>query len=360
MTYDVIVLGGGPAGLTAGIYLSRARMKTLILNEGSVGGQMVLTHEVANYPGVDSASGYQLATTMKKQAQKFGCEIRANVKITRIELEGDQKNVEINGGEMFSARAMILAPGGRSRTLGVPGEERLKGQGISYCATCDGDFFEGKKIIVVGGGNSALEEAVSLTKYASSVTIVHQFDHFQAFPHAVEEARANSRISFLMESTIAGFEGDGVLEKVKVMHIPTGAVNERPIDGVFIFIGYLPNTEKLLGIVELTSNEEIVVDNLLATSVPGVFAAGDAVAKRYRQITTAVADGTVAALSAVDYLHTLDQRDLSPSSISPSSPASSVPRSSVRRRFLQKQAAESVTDDHLHANQNDHDPEDSL
>jgi thioredoxin reductase (NADPH) len=303
MTYDVIVLGGGPASLTAGIYLSRAKMKTLILNEGTVGGQMVLTHEVANYPGVENTSGYQLATTMKKQAQKFGCDIRANVKITRLALDGDLKTVEVNGRETFVAPAVILAPGGRSRSLGVPGEDRLKGQGISYCATCDGDFFQDKNIIVVGGGNSALEEAVSLTKYAASVTIVHQFDHFQAFAHAVEEAKQNPKIRFVMESTIAEFIGHESLERVRIKHIPTGDIAETSIDGVFIFIGYVPNTETLQGLVGLNQVGEITVSPLLETNVPGVFAAGDSIAKRFRQITTAVADGTVAALSAIDYLH---------------------------------------------------------
>jgi thioredoxin reductase (NADPH) len=302
MMYDVIVLGGGPAGLTAGIYASRAKMKTLILNEGTIGGQMVLTHEVANYPGVESTSGYQLATVMKKQAQKFGCDVRANVRIARLELEGKLKSVAVEG-ETYTAPAVILAPGGRSRTLGVPGEDRLKGRGISYCATCDGDFFQDRNIIVVGGGNSALEEAVSLTTYAASVAVVHQFDHFQAFAHAVEEARRNPKISFVMESTIAEFIGKEALEKVRIRHIPTGAISERAIDGVFVFVGYLPNTENLHGLVALNQAGEIVVGPALATNVPGVFAAGDSVAKRYRQITTAVADGTVAALSAIEYLN---------------------------------------------------------
>ncbi len=219
-SFDAIVIGAGPAGLTAGIYLARAKMRTLILNEGTVGGQLVLTHEVANYPGVESTSGYQLATTMKNQAQRFGCTIRSNVSITRLDLGGETKSVEVNGRETFSAPAVILAPGGRSRTLGVPGEADLRGKGISYCATCDGDFFQDKNIIVVGGGNSALEEAVSLTKYAASVTIVHQFDHFQASAHAVEEAKQNPKISFIMESTIAGFIGQDSLESVRIKHHP--------------------------------------------------------------------------------------------------------------------------------------------
>jgi len=302
--FDAIVIGAGPAGLTAGMYLARAKARTLILNDGTAGGQMVLTHEIANYPGVESISGYQLATIMRNQAKHFGCTIRTNVKITELDLDGEVKIVEVNGKDRYGARTIILAPGGRSRTLGVPGEDRLKGKGISYCATCDGDFFQDRDIIVVGGGNSALEEAVSLTKYARSVTIVHQFDHFQAFAHAIVEAQANPKIRFVMESRIAEFIGDEALERVRIEHIPTQQLTETPIDGVFVFIGYMPNTESLRGKVALTDSGEIVVSSLLETNVPGVFAAGDATTKRFRQITTAVADGTVSALAAMEYLRT--------------------------------------------------------
>jgi len=301
-SFDAIVIGAGPAGLTAGIYLARAKMKTLILNEGPVGGQMVLTHEIANYPGVQTTSGYQLATVMKNQARSFGCEIRANVSVTRMDLKGEVKLVEINGRELYTAPAVILAPGGRSRMLGVPGEAELRGKGISYCATCDGDFFQDKDIIVVGGGNSALEEAVSLTKYARSVLIVHQFDHFQAFPHAVQEAERNPKIRFRMESRIVAFLGEESLERVIIEHQPTGEKSEISVDGAFVFIGYVPNTETLAGHVALNGAGEMVVGQGLETSLPGVFAAGDSIVKRYRQITTAVADGTIAALSAVEYL----------------------------------------------------------
>ncbi len=308
--FDVIVIGAGPAGLTAGMYLARGKKKTLILNDGAVGGQMVLTHEIANYPGIESISGYQLAATMRKQASAFGCEIRSNVTLTRLDLGNDEKLVEIDGKEQFVAPAVILATGGKSRTLGVPGELDFRGQGISYCATCDGDFFQDKAIIVVGGGNSALEEAVSLTKYAASVTIIHQFDHFQAFPHAVEEARTNPRISFVMESTIDEFLGTDSLERVKVRHIPSGAITEMPIDGVFIFVGYVPNTERFAGMVHRNDAGEIVVNSALETSVRGVFAAGDSIQKRYRQVTTAVADGTIAALSAIDYLRKREEEQI--------------------------------------------------
>jgi len=181
--FDVIIIGGGAAGLTAGIYLSRAKMKTLILNDGTIGGQMILTHQIANYPGIENISGYELANNMKKQALSFGCQIKNSIKITDMNLTDYIKSITVNGKETYTANAVIIAAGGRSRMVGAPGEERLKGKGISYCATCDGDFFQDKEIIVVGGGNSALEEAVSLTKYASKVTIVHQFDHFQALSH---------------------------------------------------------------------------------------------------------------------------------------------------------------------------------
>jgi thioredoxin reductase (NADPH) len=305
--YNAIVIGAGPAGLTAGIYLSRARVKTLILNEGTVGGQMVLTHEIANYPGVESISGYQLSSIMRNQAKKFGCDIKSNITLESLNLEGEVKEVVLSDGAVFTADAVILTPGGRSRTLGVEGENELKGKGISYCATCDGDFFTDKEIFVVGGGNSALEEAVSLTKYASKVTIVHQFDHFQAFEFAIEEARNHPKINFIMESTITAFHGNEKLEGVEITDLKNGTKQNYAIDGVFIFIGYVANTEFLEGKIELNKWKEIVVDTDMQTNVKGVYAAGDSITKRYRQVTTAVADGTIAALAASKYIHELHQ-----------------------------------------------------
>ena len=307
--FDAIVIGGGPAGLTAGIYLSRARLNTLIVDEGTIGGQMVLTHEIANYPGVESISGYQLAGTMKKQAINFGCTIRSNTAVAGLDLQGDKKIVTLADGISYTSKAVILTPGGRPRTLNVPGEDTYKGKGISYCATCDGDFFRNKEIVVVGGGNSALEEAVSLTKYASKLTVVHQFDHFQAFDYAVREAQNNSRIRFIMESTIASFHGREKLESVVIKNLNTGGSSNFTTDGVFIFIGYVPNTEFLSGKINLNQWGEIVVNSDMSTSVPGVFAAGDSVAKRFRQVTTAVGDGTVAALAASGFIHKLTTRN---------------------------------------------------
>ena len=307
--YDSIVIGAGPAGLTAGIYLSRARLRTLIISEGTVGGQMVLTHEIANYPGVENISGYQLSNIMKKQAKTFGCDIKPNTSIKSLELACRVKSVTLTEGETFTSDSIILTPGGRSRTLGVPGEDNLKGRGISYCATCDGDFFTNKEIVVVGGGNSALEEAVSLTKYASKVTIVHQFDHFQAFEHAIEEARNHTKISFVMESAITAFHGEENLESVDIKNIKSGQITRFKTDGVFVFIGYIPNTEFLIDKVEINSWSEIAVKSDMSTNIEGVFAAGDSTAKRFRQVTTAVGDGTIAALAASSYLHEIKTKN---------------------------------------------------
>ena len=302
--FDVIIIGAGAAGLTAGIYLSRAKMKTLILNEGAVGGQMVLTHEIANYPGIESISGYELARNMKAQAIKFGCKINSNIRITCIELENDLKKVVVNDKDIYTSDAVIISTGGKSRTIGAVGEDIFKGRGISYCATCDGDFFQDKEIIVVGGGNSALEEAVSLTKYASKVTVVHQFDHFQALEHYIEEAKRNPKINFIMESKIIEFIGEEKLTSVKIQSV-SNKITEMKVDGVFILIGYEPNTETLKGIISLNEKNEIIVDKNLETNLDGVFAAGDSIQKKYRQVTTAVADGTIAALSAAEYLNQL-------------------------------------------------------
>ncbi|HRX69101.1 MAG TPA: thioredoxin-disulfide reductase [Tenuifilaceae bacterium] len=302
--YDVMIIGAGAAGLTAGIYTSRAKLSTIILNEGAIGGQMVLTNEVANYPGVETTKGFSLANTMKKQAKDFGCKIKSNIKIAEYHLTGDVKSVTLNDGKEFKAKSVILAQGGRPRSLNIPGEDAFKGTGISYCATCDGEFFTDKELIVVGGGNSALEEAVTLTKFATKVTVVHQFDHFQAFQHAIEEAKSNPKINFIMESELRTFSGNGKLESVSIEHLPSKSLSEKKVDGVFIFIGYLPNTESLQGVVKLNERNEIVVDADMKTDITGVFAAGDCINKKYRQVTTAVSDGTIAALSAAEYLRT--------------------------------------------------------
>ena len=302
--YDVMILGAGAAGLSAGIYASRGKLDTLILSEGVTGGQMVLTNEIANYPGVEMTKGYELADIMKRQAKSFGCTLKANVKIKEYRLADEIKEVELEDGRIFRARAVILAPGGKPRSLNIPGEKEFEGRGISYCATCDADFFKDKRLVVVGGGNSALEEAITLTHFASHVTIVHQFDHFQAFAHAVEEAERNPKINFIMESELRAYVGNGTLQNVQIEQLKTGTLTILETDGVFVFIGYIPNTEAFEGVVKTNERGEFVVDQEMRTSLPGVFAAGDCVAKRYRQVTTAVSDGTIAALSATEYIRT--------------------------------------------------------
>jgi len=299
--YDVIILGAGPAGLSAGIYLSRAKKKVLIIDQGTVGGQVILTHAVANYPGVEETSGYSLARTMKKQAKGFGCKIISNNEIQSIDLNGQLKEITTEEN-IFQADAVIIATGGVPRNLGIESEQKLKGKGISYCATCDGDFFQDQDIIVVGGGNSALEEAVSLTQYAKSVTIVHQFDNFQAFDYYIEDAKANEKISFIMESEVVEFVGDDELKKVILKNNKTQEKSELIVTGAFIFIGYIPNSEMFKKFVDVNKHQEIITDEELQTNIPGVFAAGDVREKKIRQITTAVSDGAISALSAIDYL----------------------------------------------------------
>lgn len=300
--FDLIILGAGPAGLTAGIYASRGKLKTLILNEGATGGQVTLTNEVANYPGVEITKGYSLVNTMKNQAKSFGCKIKSNIRVTSVDLGGDIKSVTVNGKEEYRSTAIILSPGGKPRMLDIPGEEKFKGSGVSYCATCDGDFFTGKHVVVVGGGNSALEEAVALTNFASRVTIVHQFDHFQAFKHAVGEVEKNEKISVILESELREIYGDDTVKGVRVEHLPSGEISEIEADGVFVFIGYVPNTSFFKGLLNLNEYGEMIVTENMETGIKGVFAAGDSIKKRYRQVTTAVADGTIAALSASDYI----------------------------------------------------------
>jgi len=304
-SYDVIILGGGPAGLTAGIYLSRAKYSVLIIDQGVIGGQVVMSHSIANYPGIPEISGYQFARAMRKQAKDFGCDIISSVEVSSMDITGDVKKIKVDDEDSYTSKAVIIATGGYPRSLNIPSENRFKGAGISYCATCDGDFFRDKNIVVIGGGNSALEEAVSLTQYAASVKIIHQFDHFQAYKHAVDEAMQNSKISFIMQSEVAEFTGDESLDGVLIKNVESGLTEKIEAEGAFIFIGYIPNSGQFQGIVKTNSSGEIETDEEMYTGLPGIFAAGDVRKKKIRQITTAVSDGTVAAISAIDYLRSI-------------------------------------------------------
>ncbi|HSD22670.1 MAG TPA: FAD-dependent oxidoreductase [Anaeromyxobacter sp.] len=301
--YDVAVIGAGPAGLTAAIYAARARLRTLVLDEGIPGGQVKTTHKVSNYPGFpDDVKGADLAAAFAAQAERFGARIRRSVEITRHDLTATPKTLELDEEETVEARAVIVATGAKPRPLGVPGEQLFKGRGISYCATCDGAYFEGKDIHVIGGGNSALEESLFLTQFARSVTIVHQFMDFQAEPASVQEALANPRIQVLLGHEPRGFHGETVLERLEVEELATKERKTLRTDGVFVFIGMVPRTDLLAPYVSLAQGGYVETTESMETQLPGVYAAGDIRVKRFRQITTAVADGTIAALAAQKHL----------------------------------------------------------
>jgi len=301
--YDVIVVGAGPAGLTAAIYAARARLRTLVLDESIPGGQVKTTHKVSNYPGFpEDVKGSELAAAFAKQAERFGARIARAIEITKHDLGGPLKRFELDEEEEVEAPAVIVATGAKPRDLGVPGETKFKGAGISYCATCDGAYFEGKDIHVIGGGNSAVEESLFLTQFARSVTIVHQFDTFQAEPASAQEALANPKMRVIWDSEPRAFLGETSLEELRVENVKTREVRELATDGVFVFIGMVPRTDLLKGLVPLAASGYVETDDSMATPVPGLFAAGDIRVKRFRQITTAVADGTIAALAAQRFL----------------------------------------------------------
>jgi thioredoxin reductase (NADPH) len=301
--FDLVVVGAGPAGLTAAIYAARARLHTIVLDEGLPGGQIKTTHKVSNYPGFpEDVKGAELAALFAKQAERFGARIARAIEITQVELGGPDKRFVLDEEEEIVAPAVIVATGAKPRALGLPGESELRGRGLSYCATCDGAYFEGKDIHVIGGGNSAVEESLFLTQFARSVTIVHQFDHFQAEAATAKEAVEHPKIKVLWRHEPRAFLGETSLERLRVENLQTHETQELPTDGVFVFVGMVPRTDLLKGIVPLDPRGYVETDESMATTVPGLFAAGDIRAKSFRQITTAVADGTIAALAAQKFL----------------------------------------------------------
>ena len=301
--YDLIVIGAGPAGLAAAIYAARARLRTLVVDESVPGGQVKTTHKVSNYPGFpEDVSGKDLAGAFAAQAQRFGARIAKAVEITDHDLRGPQKRLVLDEEEEVVAPAVVVATGARPRELGVAGESRFRGRGISYCATCDGAYFDGKDIHVIGGGNSAVEESLFLTRFARSVTIVHQFDEFQAEPASVAESLANPKIRTLLSHEPRAFLGEQSLERLEVEDLKARERVVLPTDGVFVFVGMKPRTELLEGVVPFDQGGYVETNDAMETKVPGLFVAGDIRVKRFRQITTAVADGTVAALAAQRYV----------------------------------------------------------
>jgi thioredoxin reductase (NADPH) len=301
-TYDVLIIGGGPAGLTAGLYASRARLKGLLLEGMIVGGQMVTTDIVENYPGFPQGiSGAELTTIMEEQAKRFGLMIEMG-EVIGLEVAGGKKIVKTAERE-YRPEAIIICTGTEYRKLGIPGEAEFTGHGLSYCATCDGAFFQDSKIVVVGGGDSALTEALFLTKFAKEITIIHRRDALRATKIYQERAFSNPKINFLWNSVVEEIRGDQTVHSVLVKDVTSNEVREVPTEGVFMFIGIEPKTAFLKGVIELDESGYILVDeNILQTTVDGIFAAGDARKKLLRQVATAVGDGATAAFAAEKYL----------------------------------------------------------
>lgn len=309
MTYDVIIIGSGPAGYTAALYTSRAFLKTLVLSGLEPGGQLTTTTEVDNFPGFPKGiMGSQLVTDMKTQVERFGAEIKQEV-VTGIN-KGTEFTVTTQNNE-YTAKTVIVATGASAMYLGLPSEERLKGKGVSGCATCDGFFFRGKVVTVIGGGDTAMEEATFLTKFSPKVTIVHRRDEFRASAIMLDRAKKDDRISFLTNKIVEEILGDTEVTGIRLKDAKTGEITDYPTQGVFLAIGHKPSTGFLQGVVELDPKGYVVVKRGVSplaaqteTTVPGIFAAGDCVDPRYRQAIVAAGQGCMAAMDAEKYLET--------------------------------------------------------
>ncbi|WP_153125335.1 thioredoxin-disulfide reductase [Peribacillus tepidiphilus] len=305
--YDVIIIGAGPAGMTAAVYTSRANLSTLMLERGVPGGQMANTEEVENYPGFDHILGPELSTKMFEHAKKFGAEY-AYGDVKEI-IDGEEYKVVKAGSKEYKARSVIIAAGAEYKKLGVPGEKELGGRGVSYCAVCDGAFFKNKELVVVGGGDSAVEEGVYLTRFASKVTIVHRRDELRAQKILQQRAFDNEKIDFIWNHTVKQInEKDGKVGSVTLVSTQTGEEREFKTDGVFIYIGMVPLTKPFESLGITNENGYIETNERMETRVAGIFAAGDIREKSLRQIVTATGDGSIAAQNAQHYVEELKER----------------------------------------------------
>ena len=306
--YDIVIIGGGPAGLAAGLYAARGNMKTVILEKLIPGGQLNNTLEVENYPGMDHVTGPQIAQSMEEQTKRFGCEIVSNCNISEVNLKEGAHIVKTDKGT-YQGKAVIIATGSEYRKLEVPGEKEYSGKGVSYCAVCDGAFFKEKDLVVVGGGDSAVEEGTFLTKFAKNVTIMHRRDKFRAEKIIQDRAFNNPKIKVMWNTVVPEIKGDGNgVVGIAIKDVVTNETKEFPCDGIFIYIGLDPNTQLFKGKVGMDPQEKIITNEKMETNVKGVYAAGDVRETPLKQAVTAASDGSLAATMAIGYIESLSDK----------------------------------------------------
>ena len=303
--YDVIIIGGGPSGMTAAIYAARDGLKTVIIEKIAVGGQIFITDMVENYPGIEKISGPLLIRTMEKQALHFGAEIVSD-EIEKIsDIEGGLKEVKGASGGIFTAKAVIIAAGAKYKELGVTGEDKFRGRGVSNCATCDGAFYKNMEVAVVGGGDTAVEESDFLTRFASKVYIIHRRGQLRASKIIQEKAFKNQKLNFIYDTVVEEIAGDKSVELLKLKNVKTGEKSGLAVKGIFVLVGFDPLTSFVKGYVDMTEQGYIIADQNMETSRKGIFACGDCTKKKLRQLVTACGDGAVAAKSAAEYIEKL-------------------------------------------------------
>jgi thioredoxin reductase (NADPH) len=302
MVWDVVIVGAGPAGLASAIYAGRSQLKTLVLDQMMPGGQLLITEEIENYPGFfEGITGFELSEKFRQHAEKFGAQIINGKPVSSVELDGDIFVVKTDG-EDFKGKTLIWAAGSTPRKLNIPGEAEFVGRGVSYCAVCDGAFFKDRTVVVVGGGDSALQESLYLTKFATKVYLIHRRDKFRAVKILQERVKKSEKIKPLLNYVVTSINGKDFVESVTLKNTVTGEERELNTDGVFIFIGNEPNVSPVAHLVETTETGFIITDEEMRTKTPGLLAAGDVRHKPLKQVVTAVADGAVAAMSAAKYL----------------------------------------------------------
>ncbi|MPZ50418.1 MAG: thioredoxin-disulfide reductase [Dehalococcoidia bacterium] len=298
--YDVIIIGAGPAGLSAGLYAARALRRTLLIEKNITGGQIALTALIENYPGIEEINGFDLGQAMQNQAEKYGMET-AYTTVTKIEPQ-DGRHLVRTADADYIAKAVILTAGADYNRLAVPGEERLTGYGVSYCATCDAAFFKDMDVAVVGGGDAAMDEGLFVTRYASSVSVIHRRDELRASAVLQERAFNNPKMQFVWNTVVESIDGAEAVESLHLRNVVTGEESDMPMSAVFIFIGQTPNTSFLDGLVEMDTGRHVIVNEWMETNVPGIFAAGDVRANAARQVVTSAGDGATAAIRADHYI----------------------------------------------------------